>query len=175
MWWVASVVSVPRRAKQPLHNCLSPFYHNTLDFVLLEKSEDQLRDMVGGVGRGRAGLDANPDHDGAKTAVLLISGRTMCVKKRAMSIEAHLTSCALMMSRIWGPTAFQTSFRGVLKTPWTDLMGTWPNLPIGLGNGVVGASERYTGSGQLSSHYNSASFRRRRDRAQKQPSPRWQG
>jgi len=33
--------------------------------VILEKSEDLLGDIVGGVGRGRAGLDANPDDDGS--------------------------------------------------------------------------------------------------------------
>ena len=79
-----SGVSRPKEwgPSQPLYNRLSPFYHNTLNFVLLEKSEDQLRYIMSSFGRGRARPDANPDHDGAETAVVLVSGRTMCVETR---------------------------------------------------------------------------------------------
>ena len=38
----------------------------------------------------------------------------------------------------------QTLFSEELKTPRTDLTGTWPYLPAGLGKGVVMKSERYT-------------------------------
>ena len=65
---------------QPLHDRLSPLDHNLGDFVLLEESEDCLRDIVGGFGRGRAGPDAHPDHRRAEAAILLLAGRTVCVK-----------------------------------------------------------------------------------------------
>lgn len=48
---------------------LKPFYFNVLDSILLQKFEDALRDLVGGVGGGRAGVDTNPNHNG--TARLL--------------------------------------------------------------------------------------------------------
>lgn len=45
---------------------LVPLYFNALDSILLQKFEDALRDLVGGVGGGRAGIDANPNHNGTK-------------------------------------------------------------------------------------------------------------
>jgi hypothetical protein len=65
-------------ACQPLRDRLSPFYYNTLDFVLPQKSKDLLRDIVGGVGGGRTGQDANPDNDRTETPLLLLSRRTVC-------------------------------------------------------------------------------------------------
>lgn len=65
---------------QPLHDRLSPLDHDPGDFVLLEESEDHKRDVVGGVGRGRAGPDADSDHHRAEAALLLLSGRTVCVE-----------------------------------------------------------------------------------------------
>ena len=67
-------------ACQPLRDRLSPFYYNTLDFVLLQKRKDLLRDIVGGVGGGRTGHDTNPDNDRTKNPVLLLSRRTVRVE-----------------------------------------------------------------------------------------------
>ena len=51
-------------------------------------------------------------------------------------------SCALMMSRIWGPTTSQTLFSGIPKTPRSNFMGRCGNRPTGLENGLMRASVR---------------------------------
>ena len=60
-------------ASQPLRDCLPPFYDNVLDIVLPQKGEDRLRDIVGGVGGGRTGLDSNPYNDRTETPLAPLS------------------------------------------------------------------------------------------------------
>ena len=58
---------------QPLDDPLVPLYFNVLDSILLQKSKDALRDLVGGVGGGRAGIDGNPNHNGTKRLLSVLS------------------------------------------------------------------------------------------------------
>ncbi len=58
---------------EPLQNGLAPFYDNVLDSMILEKLENLLGDVVCGIGGGRIGSDANPDHDGTESPLLLLS------------------------------------------------------------------------------------------------------
>ena len=58
----------------PGRDRLVPLYLNALDFVLLEKFEDVLRDFMGSVGRGRAGMDGNPNHNWAESVLVLSVG-----------------------------------------------------------------------------------------------------
>jgi hypothetical protein len=52
---------------------LVPLYFNILDSILLEKFKDVLRYFVGAVGRGRAGIDPNPNYDGAECLLPVLS------------------------------------------------------------------------------------------------------
>lgn len=67
-------------ACEPLRDRLSPFHHHALDFVLLQKSKDLLRDIVGSVGGSRTGLDSNPENDRSETPLLFLSRWTVCEK-----------------------------------------------------------------------------------------------
>jgi len=66
-WWTC----------QPLQDGLAPFHDSVLDSMILEKLEDLLGDVVGGIGGGRIGNDTNPDYDRTKTPLLLLSRRSM--------------------------------------------------------------------------------------------------
>lgn len=50
-----------------------PLYFDILDSILLKKLEDVLGYFVGSVSRGRAGIDANPNHDQTKSLLPILS------------------------------------------------------------------------------------------------------
>jgi hypothetical protein len=52
---------------------LAPFYHGTLDSILHEKRKDILRYLMGGIGRGRAGIDPDPNHDRTESLRVVLS------------------------------------------------------------------------------------------------------
>lgn len=52
---------------------MAPFHNSILDSMILEELEDLLGDVVGGIGGGGIGSNTNPDHDGTKTPLLLLS------------------------------------------------------------------------------------------------------
>jgi hypothetical protein len=62
-------------ACQPLRDRLAPFDYSALDSVLRQERKDRLGDIVGGIGGGRTGKDANPDDDRTETPLRLLSQR----------------------------------------------------------------------------------------------------
>jgi len=52
---------------------LAPFYYGTLDPILHEKRKDILGYVVGSVGRGRVGIDPDPNHDRTKSLCVVLS------------------------------------------------------------------------------------------------------
>lgn len=74
-------------ACQSLRDRLAPFHNNTLDPVLQQKRKDLLGDIVGGIGGGRTGKDADPDDDGTETSLRLLSRRS--VGEEAGSVDGR--------------------------------------------------------------------------------------
>jgi len=68
---VGGVVAVNMAHKgwacQPLQDGLAPFHNSILDSILQKKRKDLLGNLVGGIGGGRTGNDADPYDDGTET------------------------------------------------------------------------------------------------------------
>lgn len=62
---------------QPLRDRLAPFDNGTIDSVLHQERKDFLGDIVGGIGGGRTGKDADPNDDRAEAPLRLLSWRSV--------------------------------------------------------------------------------------------------
>ena len=64
-------------ACQLLRDRLAPFHNSTLNSVLQQERKDLLGDIVGSIGGGRTGKDADPDNDRTETPLCLLSWRSV--------------------------------------------------------------------------------------------------
>ena len=99
---------------------------------------------MGGIGRGRTRIDADPYNYGTKTPLRLLS--QWCVGEEAGRVNGRPVD-PLSPEQVTSLTVPQIPLSGVLKTPRSDLTGMEACLPTGLGKGVVRKSERYTSIG----------------------------
>ena len=67
---------------EPLQDGLAPFYDSIFDSVRLEKGEDLLGDLVGGIGGGRPRHYTDPNDDRSETPLLLLTHRCLCEEPR---------------------------------------------------------------------------------------------
>lgn len=109
--------------------------------MILEKLEDLLEDVVGGIGGGRIGNDTEPDHDGTETPDLLLSQPSVGEKAGRVDRRPVNPPSLDQLTDLGTDSVPDITERG-LNTPRIDLTARWGYLPLGLRKGIVRQSDR---------------------------------
>jgi hypothetical protein len=131
---------------QPLRDRLAPFHNSILDSVIQQERKDLLGDIVGSIGGGRTGNNADPDDDGTETPLRLLSRR--CVGEEASRVNGRPVDLAgLDQVKNLGTDSVPDTIQRSVEDSVERLDGDMGISAGGPGEGVVRKSERYTNSG----------------------------